>query len=257
MAATGTEYVTLEQLKDLVTNMIQPLKDTVASMRKIVPVICADYDDTFVQLKLADGFSSSPVTMSSGDMMLIVNSEDGTYENGSYLLYTGSGMELTNSYVTWQKSQLTEYKTAASTGGTAELPDGTAMFSVIEEGDAPFPIYQLDMKTSSGAKHVPSLFISNDDINSSTVIDKSTSYVGMVAASEGTTGLAQISCKAANGTAMSVAGTNTVKEPDDNEDKIGIIPTLYGDQATPLTSDMLAKAEIYNILDGSGALIVV
>ena len=126
MAATGTEYVTLEQLKDLVTNMIQPLVDAVGNMRKIVPVTCANYDQTYVNLKLADGYSSSSVSMSSGDMMLIVNSEDGTYENGSYLLYTGPGKELTNSNVTWQRVQLTEYKTAAS---TVKMPDGVAMFS--------------------------------------------------------------------------------------------------------------------------------
>lgn len=32
MAATGAEYVTLEQLKDLVTNVIQPLKDTLDTL---------------------------------------------------------------------------------------------------------------------------------------------------------------------------------------------------------------------------------
>lgn len=189
MAATGTEYVTLEQLKDLVTNIIQPLKDTVdrhddevftlgtdvntlkdktSGIRKIVPVTCADYDQTFVQLKLASGYSGGVVPMGTGDMMVIVNSEDGTYENGSYLLYTGLGMELTNSYVTWQKAQLIEYKTSASTGGTAELPEGTAILKQLDEEEG---IKQLYVVEGGEQKPVGVVAISDMDMNVSTQLE--------------------------------------------------------------------------------------
>lgn len=50
MAATGTEYVTLEQLKDLVTNMIQPLIEQVPS----VTITAAQGDLTAGDLSTCD-----------------------------------------------------------------------------------------------------------------------------------------------------------------------------------------------------------
>ena len=217
MAATGTEYVTLEQLKDLVTNMIQPLVDAVGNMRKIVPVTCANYDQTYVNLKLADGYSSSSVSMSSGDMMLIVNSEDGTYENGSYLLYTGPGKELTNSNVTWQRVQLTEYKTAAS---TVKMPDGVAMFSKIEnspENPLDLDNYQLMIKTNGETSPVASFCISDEIIDSvENNIDKSMVVVSAAKSSETMpAGAALIGVQAANANGEITNAVLNIYKPDE------------------------------------------
>lgn len=257
MAATGTEYVTLEQLKDLVTNMIQPLVDAVGSMRKIVPVTCANYDSTLVLLKLADGYSTSPVSMSSGDMMLIVNSEDGDYENGSYLLYTGSGkVELTNSNVAWSKDHLTEYKTAAS---MAKVPEGVALLSAISVPGLPITAYQLGVKTSDGTENVPGVLISNNDLSSFSSNDKSTSFVSLMAASVENMGVASIGVKAANGTAASTSGISLTKSAEDTVDIDAMVPSMIdsGGKTTHLTADRLADAEIYDIVNTSGAMILV
>lgn len=257
MAATGTEYVTLEQLKDLVTNMIQPLVDAVGSMRKIVPVTCANYNSTLVLLKLADGYSTSSVSMSSGDMMLIVNSEDGTYENGSYLLYTGSGeVELTNSNVAWSKDHLTEYKTAAS---TVKVPDGVALLSAIEGTGLPIATYQLGVKTSDGTENVSGLIISNNDLSSSSIKDKSTSFASLVAASVENMGVASIGVKAANGTASSTSGISLSKHAEDTVDIDAMVPSIIdpGGKITHLTADRLANAEIFDVVNMSGAMILV
>ena len=208
MAATGAEYVTLEQLKDLFTSVVDPLKDTVdtlkneiANMRKIVPVTCADYDQTFVQLKLVDGFSSSPVTMSSGDMMLVVNSEDGTYENGSYLLYTGPVKGLTNSNATWQKAQLTEYKTSAS---TVNIPDGVAMLNKVTNDVPGIPVaaaYQLIVKENGENNPVSNIYISDETIDSmASAIDKSVVSIAAMKSSGADlgSGQASIAVQAAN-----------------------------------------------------------
>lgn len=257
MAATGTEYVTLEQLKDLVTNMIQPLVDAVGSMRKIVPVTCANYNQTLVNLKLADGYSSSSVSMSSGDMMLIVNSEDGTYENGSYLLYTGSDkVDLTNSNVAWDKDNLTEYKTAAS---TARVPEGVALLSAIEGTGLPITAYQLGVKTSDGAENVPGLLVSNNDLSSSSFTDKSTSLASLMAASVENVGVASVGVKAANGTAASTSSIFVDKSAEDTVDITAMVPSMIdsGGKTTRLTADRLANADIYDVVNASGAIIMV
>lgn len=231
MAATGAEYVTLEQLKDLFTSVVDPLKDTVDTlnaevstledkvngMRKIVPVTCADYDQTFVQLKLADGFSSSPVTMSSGDMMLVVNSEDGTYENGSYLLYTGSGKGLTNSNSTWQKAQLTEYKTSAS---TVNIPDGVAMLNKVTNdiSDISFvTAYQLMVKENGENSPVSSIYVSDETIDSMTsIFDKSIVNITAIKSSgvDLGAGQASIAVQAANTNGDTTGAYLNIEKPD-------------------------------------------
>lgn len=254
MAATGAEYVTLEQLKDLVTNMIQPLINEIGalgrdidSIPKIVPVTCGDYDQTFVRLKLADGFSSSTITMTSGDMMLIVNSKDGTYENGSYLLYTGPGKGLTNSSSTWQKAQLTEYKTSAS---TVNIPDGVAMLNEIpndiEGAPASVTAYQLMIKTNGAANPVAGLLISDEKFNSMLDgVDKSFVVMNAVKSSEATpAGIAELSMQAANADGYVTNAILGIDHPngEPTNDSLTIAAINDGSMVESFTAEDLSNA---------------
>lgn len=164
MAATGTEYVTLEQLKDLVTNMIQPLVDAVGTAGNVygVPVDLAS-DGT---VTLAVGGS---VTIHQNETMFVCSSEYAGFTAGTIAEYNGSSsVELSDS--AGQNIAAELVAVYVPTSGTAEVPVGT--LSVQGEYE------QVFKKTEGGTEPVAFLLISEDQIENTLRATKPLTIIG-------------------------------------------------------------------------------
>lgn len=86
-----------------------------ATTPKQVPVYCNDHDTTFVELKLASGYSDSSVSIRPGDSLLVVEvGEKFAYPVGTLFCYTDSSTRtLGNSTSTYDRSWFNIYSTSS------------------------------------------------------------------------------------------------------------------------------------------------
>lgn len=195
MAATGTEYVTLEQLKDLVTNMIQPLVDAVGtwdksahgnvSMAEFCGNLAGDYNVT-LPVNLTN--SGNNVILRDYPLLNVTNtgehSESSTfigYLIGNIMLSAPNGdrtqvlgylgdnsVELPNTPPEVQSSAALTY--AAESGGSTDVPVGT--LSVQGEYN------QVFKKTENGTEPAVFLLISEDQLESPITATKPFTIIG-------------------------------------------------------------------------------
>lgn len=189
MAATGTEYVTLEQLKDLVTNMIQPLVDAVGSWDKSehgnvsMAEFCENLTgDYFVSLPYRINDARDGVEIKSSKLFDVLR--DGRHGNtyaglsnviGSIMLAAPNGdrtqllgylgdntASLTARVPTVRSSAALTY--AAESGGSTELPEGTVVAHAVDDGTG-LEANQLMKTTNSGNMPIGSIVISDKDMS--------------------------------------------------------------------------------------------
>lgn len=179
MAATGTEYVTLEQLKDLVTNMIQPLVDAVGAWDKSEHgnVSMAEFCENLtgacnINLPIKINSSGSSVDMSTSTLFVV--NGNGTYSQGQGLGnlianlmlaapngdntqlfgYLGDNTATLTTTPAVRSSAALTY--AAESGGSTDVPVGT--LSVQGEYG------QVFKKTEGGTEPVATLSLCEDQV---------------------------------------------------------------------------------------------
>lgn len=199
MAATGTEYVTLEQLKDLVTNMIQPLVDAVGTWDKSEHggVSMAEFCENMIgaystTLPIRISETNDNVAVSNNPLFSVnANGERTQYPylgnlianlllaapNGDHTQLFGYLGDNTQNLITTPTVRSSAALTyAAESGGSTDVPVGT--LSVQGEYN------QMFAKTSDGDKPVSLITMTSEKLNPPN-ITKPTLMINTDADSEG------------------------------------------------------------------------
>lgn len=192
MAATGTEYVTLEQLKDLVTNMIQPLVDAVGTWDKSehgnvsMAEFCENLTGAYTTA-LPSGIAENGTSVENSIVQLfgVQNNGDRVQSNnlgnliGNLMLAAPNGDhtqlfgdlgDTVNLFTTPTVRSSAALTYAAESGGSTDVPVGT--LSVQGEYG------QVFKKTEGGTEPVGMVTLSESQIENTLTATKPFTIVG-------------------------------------------------------------------------------
>lgn len=269
MAATGTEYVTLEQLKDLVTNMIQPLVDAVGTWDKSEHggVSMAEFCENLTgqyKVLLPTRISKSGDNVVTSAAPLFNVASNGTHSSTFYGLfnvissimlaapngdrtqllgYLGDNTRpLVDSVPTVRPSAALTY--AAESGGSTELPEGTVVAHAFKDGTGP-EVNQLMKTTNSGNMPIGCIMISDKDMSTTNQKAAAIALVALTHDNEEGVPMQADLCMATiedNITNLTVASTRAA---DGENHMYELVAVDAADNGQNLTVDNLKDAKVF------------